>query len=302
MSTMTADQTETLTIGRTDYRTVRTVTVTVTTDGNTMWALTDGRLVEPCGKCVGMGGTPGSIPAFAHVEAAVCFECTGRGFTKVYADAAAYDKIVARRAKDAARREAKRAAAAAEFVARNEAKMAAWVAENPETAAALRPYMRTTGHGYDSLPMDLDDCETTTQYRLTQLAHHVFGSGIVPDARETADAVRYLGWVARDVAKAEASTHIGTIGEKTTVTGTVTFEKIIDGSDPFGRPTSKMMVKIDVEGSEVVVFTAAQWAYEVNVGDTLTVTGPVSKHGAYNGIPQTTISGRGTKGAKVVVA
>ena len=52
-----------------------------------------------------------------------------------------------------------------------------------------------------------------------------------------------------------------------------------------------MIVKVeDGTGGTAVMFTTAQWAFDAEEGDTITVTGTVAKHEERDGVRQTVLN------------
>lgn len=81
----------------------------------------------------------------------------------------------------------------------------------------------------------------------------------------------------------------GEVGEKLTVTGTVTRLRAVEGSYGYQPKTSLLII---LEGGGVVakMFTTAAWAWEIEQGDGITVTGVVKDHEDYQGIKQTVLT------------
>lgn len=82
--------------------------------------------------------------------------------------------------------------------------------------------------------------------------------------------------------------HVGTIGEKVTLSGTVSLAMAVAGYHY--RSPDQMLLVIDCETAVAKTTTSARWAYDVQRGDQLTITGTVKKHDDYRGIPQTVLS------------
>ncbi|MFT4284590.1 MAG: hypothetical protein QM598_07140, partial [Protaetiibacter sp.] len=81
----------------------------------------------------------------------------------------------------------------------------------------------------------------------------------------------------------------GTLGEKLTITGTVTRLRAIEGT--FGyRPRPSMLIVVDAGETVAKMFTSATWAWDVEQGQTLTVTGVVKAHEDYQGTKQTVLT------------
>lgn len=89
--------------------------------------------------------------------------------------------------------------------------------------------------------------------------------------------------------KVAASAYAGTINEKITVTGTATRVLATDSSWGYHESTSMLLIVED--GSTILkMFTKAAWAYDINQGDTITVTATVKDHEEYNGAKQTVVN------------
>lgn len=82
--------------------------------------------------------------------------------------------------------------------------------------------------------------------------------------------------------------HAGTVGEKITLTGTVITKMGIDGYHRYS-PTQVLLV-IDCGTAVAKTITTAAWAYDLQRGQTLTLTGTVKAHDTYRGVAQTVIS------------
>lgn len=80
---------------------------------------------------------------------------------------------------------------------------------------------------------------------------------------------------------------IGTVGEKVTVTGTVTTALRVDG---YMHGTSNKLVIVTTPAGVVKVVTAAEWAWDVAVGDQVTITGTVKDHTTYRDVKQTVLT------------
>lgn len=286
MTTMTE---QTITIGRHDYNTVQTVTV-LDIEGHTLFLTARGDVLEPCGRCY----ENGTITAFMHVLDGVCFACTGRGYSKNLGTVENATKVMKRRAASAKRAAEKAAAKAQAFIAAREAKYTEWAQANPEIAAALAvrydaAYAAPEGateRDRENLYWEHIGNLSRDERTLTDLAtdaKNAYGSLTEGQMRMVTDI---LARIDAKATKAQASHHIGQIGEKVTVTGTVSFTKVIDGY--YG---SKVLVKVeDGTGGTAVMFTTAQWAWEAAQGDAITVTGIVKDHDEYEGVAQTVLN------------
>lgn len=81
--------------------------------------------------------------------------------------------------------------------------------------------------------------------------------------------------------------HAGSVGEQVTLTGTVTTTLRVEGYH-WSSPDNVLLI-LDCEPHVAKLVTAASWAYEVEQGDVLTVTGRVKAHATYRDVPQTVL-------------
>jgi len=109
-------------------------------------------------------------------------------------------------------------------------------------------------------------------------------SAIPAHQRLTADRAREAS---RQEA-AQAVDHVGTVGEKVTLTGVVRTAMRVDGYT-YHSPASVLLV-VDCGSAVAKMTTTAAWAYGVHVGDPLTVTGTVKAHPEWNGTKQTVLA------------
>lgn len=277
---------ETITVGRKDYGWGITAEL-VTVDGDVFAVTRSGKFLSQCGQCD--GGWSGSKGHFAHVLSAVCFDCNGTGVHKRYDDEAKVVALVKRRRADAARRARK----AAEKEAAQRAEHAAWVAEHPALAAELAEILA-------ELP---DDDRSDEAYYAQRDAYDKWGDfvllmaqraawGALSDAQAESVTEAIAQVRARHQAKAEklaASRHAGEVDEKVTVTGTVTVATTVDTR--YG--TARLVVVTgtgDDAGVTVKAFGSGKTLWEAAKGQDVTVTGTVSKHGEYDGLPQTELA------------
>jgi hypothetical protein len=82
--------------------------------------------------------------------------------------------------------------------------------------------------------------------------------------------------------------HVGVVGDKLTLTGTVRNLIRVDGFT-YHSPDSMLLI-LDCGTAVAKMTTAASWAYQVKVGDPLTVTGTVKAHTVWNGVKQTVLT------------
>lgn len=81
--------------------------------------------------------------------------------------------------------------------------------------------------------------------------------------------------------------YTGEVGEKLTLTGTITVLLHVDGFT--WHSPSRRMIILDCETSVAKMITGASWAYDVERGDQITITGTIRKHEDWHGTPQTVI-------------
>jgi hypothetical protein len=84
------------------------------------------------------------------------------------------------------------------------------------------------------------------------------------------------------------SQYAGTKGQKLTVTGTISRLMPIEGS--FGyTPKTSMLVIVEAGTTVAKMFTTAAWAWDVEQGQEITVTGTVKEHEEYHDTKQTVL-------------
>lgn len=139
---------------------------------------------------------------------------------------------------------------------------------------------------------DLTDAFTATSGYQANLAA-ILRSGQV-DRRHLGLAVSAVAAWQRLQATAEqpaavepVRSHVGTVGEQVTLTGRVTTTLRVDGFH-WNSPDSVLLI-LDCGPHVAKLVTAAAWAYEVERGDVLTVTGRVKAHASYRDLPQTVL-------------
>lgn len=257
-----------------------------------------GALYERCGRCY---ESRGHMPGFEHVAGGVCFECGGQGAVsrKEGADVEGLREVVRKRllAKAARERKAAREAEAAEQAART------WAEAHADLAAALAAFRarynaasdalvgnQADGDAWDALnALNTDLASIASQAARKPLsdAQVAYATTLLARQAET-DAAS-----AAEAARKAAAKHLGTVKQALTVTGTVKRALTIEVQSYSGYGTeNKRLVVVDVEGSDVVVFSTAEWAWDAEAGQTLTLTGVVKEHSEYDGAPQTKLGGR----------
>lgn len=85
------------------------------------------------------------------------------------------------------------------------------------------------------------------------------------------------------------SAYAGELGEKLTVTGTVTRLKPIEQHYGY-TPTTSMLAIVESGTIVAKTFTAAAWAWEIAQGDEITITGTVKAHEEFNGTKETVLT------------
>ncbi|MHB1011145.1 MAG: hypothetical protein ACYC1E_18415 [Propionibacteriaceae bacterium] len=92
----------------------------------------------------------------------------------------------------------------------------------------------------------------------------------------------------QDGVAAASVDHVGVVGDKITLAGTVRTAIRVDGYT-FHSPDSILLI-LDCGAAVAKMTTAAAWAYQVKVGDPLTLTGTVKAHTVWNGVKQTVLT------------
>jgi DNA/RNA endonuclease YhcR with UshA esterase domain len=87
--------------------------------------------------------------------------------------------------------------------------------------------------------------------------------------------------------KAETIEYVGNVGEKVTVTGTITRNQTIETMYGFSH-----LVIVEGEGFIAKLFTTAKWSETPasDVGKSVTLAGTVKDHNEYNGTRQTVLT------------
>lgn len=277
---------EKITLGRRDYGFGVTAEI-VTVLGET-FAERNGKFYTQCGNCD--GGFSGSKMAFTHVYSAVCFQCNGRGFHKVFESAEQVIKIAKRRISDRARAERKRV----ERAAAQEAAVVEWRAANTVTAAAVDEVLAdapTAADDYDAYDAwngkwggFVTDIANKAQFKaLTEKQADAFLTAFEEakaaqiEATEVASKQRYL-----DVA-------VGAKG--VTVTGTITVAASFESTNFNGFPETKRVVIVEGSGADegvtVKMMGGAQALWDAERGQVVEVKGTVKEFSEYRGVPQT---------------
>lgn len=205
---------------------------------------------EGCGNC---SSDSGYKPWFSHVFGGVCFQCGGTGANRI----AAADKAMMTKIR---RRVSSRKGTLTANERREEAQRAevdAWNVAHPNLASDLAS-VRAAGT-FDTLG------------RLALTANERPLS-----VRQEAYAISLLTERSWDAAHASTHEHVGVVGERIDVVGTVTVAHYLP-SERYDR-SSAMMIVIDTGTALIKMVTGAGWAFEVEKGSTLTLTAKVRKH------------------------
>lgn len=130
-----------------------------------------------------------------------------------------------------------------------------------------------------------------TLIRAAHVEHRHMGlvvSAVAAYERMTGETARRKAEAEERARKRDEAEYAGTVGEKITVTGTVTRLRAIEGSYGY-NPTTSMLVIIEGGSTIAKMFTTAAWAWEIEQGDEITVTATVKAHEEYQGSKQTAL-------------
>lgn len=211
-----------------------------------------------CNRCGGSGYT-----SFEWVENGLCFKCNGRGTVVVVGLSLAGAEKRAAERRRVSERAATRRRERAEFQA---AERKRGIESFARTHPALYGFLQSCTSGFaGSLAEQLRERGMLSEKQVE--------SGYAAMERAAERAVR-------EAERAVLSKPVGEPGEKVTVTATVETVKNIEGN--YG--TTRLLVLVTEGLSTVKTFTTANWAWEVEKGETLTLTGTVKKNETYNGV------------------
>lgn len=276
--------------------------MTVTTDGEVdYFVVIGGTVYDACGRC---DESLGVITWAGHVYGGVCFQCNGAGHRSAVGDEATAVKVATRRAKARIRAAVKREADLAAKRAATDAAVAAWREANPEVAALVDEVLAGRP-AWDYAAYASSDEAAEYAWR------EQWGNFIV-DLADGVDAVAHPGMTeaqgaafvaavakvkAREQAKVErqaASRHLDAQeGDKVAVTGTVEVRLTVEQSAGYTTRTALMLViKGTGEHEGVTVKTTGSGAtlWDVQRGDTVTLSGTVKGFGEYDGVAQTLLT------------
>lgn len=167
-----------------------------------------------------------------------------------------------------------------------------------ELRADMAPEMATaTDKAGEIIPALLNGLEDTGEYatnlRTALRGHSVSGKhlGIVASAVIAYERMNETQIREKREAETEKveTAYLGAKGDKVTITGTVTKAFAIESNFGYHPETSILLI---VEGGPTVLktFTKAAWAFDVDQGDTITVTATVKNHENYQGTKQTVVN------------
>lgn len=299
-----------------------TVHVVVLGRGRT-FADTGERWAEVCGRCDGAG----SLPEYAHVFEGVCMGCNGRGLHgSTYATRSTLDAGMRRWAAKQHREAEAAAAKAAEERARAEAAYKRWADKNGDLIAWCKSLSPDSVDEYTDSRVEIEDTREQAErlyhdneflIRSEQLQdgpeagrwwanigvtvrEERFGSygrragALIIDVRDghalDAKQTGLLNFVMRRAIEAQAVTRwAGKEGDMVTVTGIVKRIAVERGDHGSYR---RLVIEGTGEhaGITLKASSSAKAAKALEEGDTVTVTGTVSRTGAYNGARETTVS------------
>lgn len=86
----------------------------------------------------------------------------------------------------------------------------------------------------------------------------------------------------------ERPAHVGDIGQRITVTGIARTATRVNGFT--AHSPDRALIVVDAGTAIAKIVTSAAWAYEVERGDQITVTGTVKAHTEWRGLKQTVLT------------
>lgn len=259
-------------------------TITTSQGYDMTWNIdTRGDYVQACAMCRGTGHRP----EYAGIRGGICFYCVGGVYKNRRGN---LDYAIAETIQEGKRWKARRAAAKrradgravdlAERLAARDAAVAEFKTAHPQLIASMTR-LAATDSTVQNMVADMDS------------------SGDLPNVGVAESLIARLAHaeaIAEDHAREGFEyTHIGQVGDKVDLTVRVTHAMVVDG---FSYGSTQVMVVAEVTDGPharqiVKLYSTAAWAYDVERGDTVTVTGAtVKRHGAYDGAAQTQIGGR----------
>lgn len=114
-------------------------------------------------------------------------------------------------------------------------------------------------------------------------------SAVTAYERLTGEHARRKAEARQRAQEAARSEYAGTIGEKITLTGTIT--RLLPVTNTFhGIEVATMLVIVQADTATAKMFTGAAWAWDVQQGDMVTITGTVKAHEDYHDVKQTVLT------------
>ena len=99
---------------------------------------------------------------------------------------------------------------------------------------------------------------------------------------------RHLGTLQAPAAEPAAERRwLGSVGDKVEITGTIKTALTVDG---YAYNTTQRLIVVDAGLTLAKLYTAASWAYNVNVGDTVTLSARVKAHDTWQDLQQTVLT------------
>jgi len=246
-----------------------------TTDGayNKWLVLTaDGEYLEPCTRC----GGAGELPEYRMINGGICYKCGGVGVQGNLGDEASAVKRINTRAAGARRRAKKRAK---EAEAR-QLEYAAWKNTHADLIVELGKHEDVgvpawpNGRALASYAADVASGVTLSDEEIAKV-HRLLAEQKVADAQ-------------RDEFRSNAR-HVGSIGDKVSVTGTVKIAKAMDTQ--YGRSLFLIVEGTgDDAGVTVKTFGSGRTLWAANPGDQVTIAGTVKALDEYDNVPQTVLT------------
>jgi hypothetical protein len=212
---------------------------------------------EGCGNCE---DDSGHKPWYAGIHGGVCFQCGGVGVRRVAGSEGGLKQVIRRR------------------VSSRLSKLnAAEKAEEKRLADAEAYSMANRNLASDLARIRVNDelgGNVLARFALTLLRQPL-------SVKQEAYAISLLAERAWDEAHANAEApvahYVGNVGERISVAGSVSVAHYCP-TERYDRTATMLIVVKSVEGYVVKMNTAAAWAFNVSVGDSVVVSGVVKEH------------------------
>jgi hypothetical protein len=219
-----------------------------------------------CRRCGGAGNV-----GYYWVSGGRCFDCGGRGTIARKAMTEEQARTRAQqlnRSRDAriAKKEGERQAV---VQARHEARER-FEREHPEVSARLRGI--TSDRGF-----------------LAAMREALEVSGTLTEKQLAATVKALADQAAREAVQAERSLlgrFLGEEGDKVTVSGTI--ESLVEIEGQYG--TSRLVVLVTDQQVTVKTFSTARWVWEVEKGQSITLSGTIKKNETYKDVPASVLT------------